>query len=238
MLDDSYDFPGADEADEHGIIALGGDFCTERLINAYSSGIFPWPHRGLPILWFCPDPRFVLEPQHIVISRTLKKILRTTNLTIKADTNFLAVIKQCQAVHEKRQDGTWITNDMIDGYHALFQQGLAHSIEAYDQDLLVGGLYGVSLGTVFFGESMYFLAPNASKICLVTLVAHLIDWGFSLMDCQAYTEHLERFGAKAIARDNFLKLLQTNQHAPSKKGPWLLHMAPAVALERISQNPI
>lgn len=234
LLTDDLDFPPADEADEHGIVAWGGDFSPERLLLAYQRGIFPWPHRGLPIVWFCPDPRFVLEPKNILIPKSLKKTLKTTSLTIKADTNFLAVIKNCQQVHKQRHADTWITNDMVDAYYALHRQGFAHSIEAYEDGHLVGGLYGISLGSIFFGESMFFTRPNASKICFVTLVAHLIDWQFSLIDCQAHTHHLVRFGAEAMARSDFLHALQASLNIPSKTGPWLLHLNPALALQRIT----
>lgn len=227
-------FPKGDQADEYGVVAVGGDFKPERLLQAYQQGIFPWPHHDLPILWFCPNPRFVLEPHKIIVARSLKKILKSTTLTIHADTNFMAVMKQCQSIQQARHDATWITDDMIAGYYELHKQGVAHSIEAYDGTQLVGGLYGISIGSIFFGESMFYIQPNASKVCFATLVAHLIDWHFSLIDCQAHTHHLERFGAHAIARTDFLAQIQANNDIPSKKGPWLLSISPVQALHYFS----
>lgn len=234
FLDHREEFPHGDQADEFGIVAVGGDFAPERLLQAYQKGIFPWPHQDLPILWFCPDPRFVLEPKNIIIARSLKKILKATTLSIRADTNFLAVMKHCQSIQQARHDATWITDEMIHGYYELHKQGFAHSIEAYDGTQLVGGLYGISLGSIFFGESMFYVQPNASKVCFATLVAHLIDWHFSLIDCQAHTHHLERFGAHAIDRPEFLSHIYANNNVPSKKGPWLLNIAPAQALDFFS----
>ncbi|HXW52848.1 MAG TPA: leucyl/phenylalanyl-tRNA--protein transferase, partial [Myxococcota bacterium] len=193
-------FPPAHHADEQGIVAIGGDFSSERLIKAYKKGIFPWPHRNLPILWFCPDPRFVLEPKKIVLKQTLRKAMRKSKLEIRADEKFLDVIKRCAESERNSQDGTWITPEMIAGYHELYRLGLAHSIEAYDNGELVGGLYGLALGAIFFGESMFFIKPDASKICFVTLAAHLVEWKFSLIDCQAHTDHLTNFGALFITR--------------------------------------
>jgi len=228
-----FTFPPGSHADEHGIVAIGGDFNSERLIKAYKKGIFPWPHPGLPILWFCPHPRFVLEPSKIVINHTLKKLVKISSLTIKADQDFLTVITKCAQSPRKDQDGTWITKDMIQGYCDLHQLGFAHSIEAYEGDTLVGGLYGVGLGSIFFGESMFFEQPNASKLCFLSLVAHLIDWQFSLIDCQAHTDNLEKFGARFINRDVFLKKIANNQKLPTKLGPWRLHLSLPAALARI-----
>lgn len=233
LLDESGEFPNALVTDEHGILAIGGDYSPKRLLKAYEKGIFPWPHRGLPPLWFCPNPRFILVPNQIKISRSLQKALKTTSLTIKADTNFLAVIKQCQRVHDQRSLDTWITDELIEGYYTLHQQGYAHSIEAYEDEELVGGLYGINLGSIFFGESMFYTVPNASKICFVTLVAHLINWQISLIDCQAHTHHLARFGAFSIDRNTFLQKLKSSLQNPSKMGPWLLHLSPLEALEQI-----
>ncbi len=142
-------FPPPEQADEQGIIAIGGDFSPERLLAAYQSGIFPWPHPGLPILWFCPDPRFVLRPHKLTISNSLAKAMRTTSLDIRADENFTAVMRSCQKSYRPDQDGTWITDDMVRGYYQLFERGFAHSIEAYHEDQLVGGLYGLAIGRFF-----------------------------------------------------------------------------------------
>ncbi len=224
-------FPSPDQADEQGIIAIGGDFSPARLLSAYRSGIFPWPHPGLPILWFCPDPRFVLEPTQIIISSSLAKRMRQTKLSVAADRNFATVMRRCQASYRKDQAGTWITDEMISGYCELFKQGYAHSIEAYNGDKLVGGLYGLALGSIFFGESMFFEATDASKISFVTLVAHLIEWNFSLIDCQAHTAHLEKFGATFLARAAFLDRLDDALRRPLKPGAWHLHLSPAQALK-------
>lgn len=220
--DPSY-FPPVHNADQHGIVAFGGDFQPERLLHAYRRGIFPWPHEGLPILWFCPDPRFVLKPRDVHIGSSLIKALKRSDLTVVADNNFRSVMTACQQLN--REDaGTWITDDMIEGYTGLFEQGYAHSIEAYRDDELVGGLYGVSLGSMFFGESMFHHETNASKICFAILVAHFIHWGINFIDCQAYTDHLASFGAHNISRREFLSTLHQGLTHPTRRGPWELHL--------------
>lgn len=226
-------FPSAKHADEHGIIAVGGDLSVKRLLSAYQAGIFPWPHEGLPLLWFCPDPRFVIEPSQLVVSQSLKKAMRQTTFTVHADRDFWSVINKCKESNRSYQAGTWITDEMVDAYHELHKLGFAHSVEAYDNDILVGGLYGVSIGTIFFGESMFFEKDNASKICFVTLVAHLCEWNFSLIDCQAHTSHLERFGAHALNRNEFLKLIAANIQQTTKMGPWEFYLSPREALLKL-----
>lgn len=227
-------FPPVEEADEHGIVAVGGDLSAKRLIEAYSLGIFPWPHPDLPLLWFCPNPRFVLRPKEAIFSRSFKKELKNSKLLIKADTNFTKVMRACKDSKRVNQNGTWITDEMIDAYYKVHQIGLAHSIEAYDGETLVGGLYGVSMGSVFFGESMFFKEANASKICFATLVAHLIDWDFSLIDCQAHTENLERLGARYMERPEFLKELAHGLKAPTNNQPWQLHLSKEKVLSIIN----
>lgn len=227
-------FPPAHEADENGIVAVGGELTAKRLLEAYSLGIFPWPHPDLPLLWFCPDPRYVLDPKNVLIGRSLKKTLKTSELEIKADHNFLAVMRSCQQVKRVGQHDTWITKEMLRAYSALHEKGFAHSIEAYEDNNLVGGLYGVSLGSIFFGESMFFLKPNASKICFLTLVAHLIHWNFDLIDCQAHTENLERFGAKTMSRDIFLQELKTALKKPTKDQKWKLDLSQQEVLKIIA----
>ena len=237
LLDhDNLYFPDHDEADEHGIIAVGGDLRAERLLLAYYSGIFPWPHQNMPLLWFSPDPRFVLKPTEIKINRSLTKALRQSTLRVNADTNFLAVMKACQIANRRDQNGTWISDDMIDGYLALHHMGFAHSIEAYEHDELVGGLYGVNIGSIFFGESMFFKASNASKVAFACLVAHLQSWQFSLIDCQSHTEHLEKLGAVPISRDLFLAELALSHHYPTKQGPWQFHLSPREAVEYLARS--
>src|SRR6185503_3951453 len=183
-------FPPTSWASPEGVIAVGGRPDPETLKTAYSRGIFPWPHEGLPLLWFCPNPRFVLRPEEAHVGRSLAKRLRRSPYEVRADTAFAAVIRACASRERPGQDGTWMTEEMIAGYAALHEEGLAHSIEAWQEGRLVGGLYGVSLGAVFFGESMYAEAPDASKVCFATLLANLVHWRFSLVDCQSYTEHL------------------------------------------------
>lgn len=223
-------FPSPEQADEHGIVALGGDLRPERLLAAYAAGIFPWPHEGFPLLWFSPDPRFVLVPQKIRINLSLKKALKKTRIVIKADHNFLAVMKACQKTIRPDQDSTWITKDMIDNYYKLFELGYAHSVEAYEGDELVGGLYGVSIGSIFFGESMFFRTSYASKICLVSLAAHLRIWGFSLIDCQAQTQLLGELGAEFLSRRDFLEQLKQSHNTPTRKGPWQFFLSLTEAL--------
>jgi len=234
--EDDLFFPDYDEVDENGIIAFGGDFSSKRLLHAYEAGIFPWPHQGLPLLWFFPDPRFVLKPKELKISRSLKKTIKNTDLLTKADGNFRAVIEACQFSPRPEQKTTWITDEVIDAYCELNRLGYAHSIEAYRDDRLVGGLYGVSLGSIFFGESMFHQESNASKICFVTLVAHLIKWGFTLIDCQMPTTTLENFGARPILKRDFVSFLQNSQKQPTKFGPWHLTMLPNEALT-VFQGP-
>lgn len=223
------EFPPPEYADEDGIIAIGGDISPKLLIAAYSAGIFPWPHEDWPILWFCPNPRFVLSPHHIRINRSLRKALLNSKLEIKADTDFLSVISQCR-ISRMAEEGTWITDEMIKGYVGLFEMGYAHSIEAYSDNILVGGLYGVSIGSIFFGESMFCTQSYASKICLVSLAAHLIQWGFTLIDCQAHTDHLANMGAQHIERDDFLRRLIKSHELPTRLGPWYLNLSLREAL--------
>jgi leucyl/phenylalanyl-tRNA--protein transferase len=221
-------FPSPEQADEDGLIACGGKISAERLLAAYKSGIFPWPHDDTLLLWFCPDPRFVLSPQNIRINRSLRKALIISQLEIKADTNFLGVISQCRA--QRMHEGTWITQEILDSYVELAQLGYAHSIEAYNNNILVGGLYGVSIGSIFFGESMFCTESYASKICLVSLAAHLIQWGFTLIDCQAHTDNLAHMGAGYIERKDFLERLAASQKAPTRLGPWHLNLSIREAL--------
>ena len=220
-------FPHPSTASADGVVAIGAAPEPAVLKDAYCQGIFPWPHEGYPLLWFSPDPRFVLEPKSAHLHRSLRKAMRKTDLVIKADTAFRRVIEGCS----QRQRGTWITDEMIDGYCGLHAEGFAHSIEAWRDEQLVGGLYGVSFGEVFFGESMFQTIPDASKIAFATLCAHMLHWGFALIDCQSHTEHLERFGAVHWPRDRFLRTLAPLVKAPTRAGPWTLHIAPAAAAD-------
>ncbi len=230
-------FPDPDEANDNGVVCAGAAPEPALLKEAYQNGIFPWPHRGYPLLWFSPDPRFVLTPREAHLHRSLRKAMRKTTLTIKADTAFVDVIAQCGKSKRPGQRGTWITPAMIAGYTALHHEGLAHSIEAWDGDQLVGGLYGVSFGSVFFGESMFTKIEDASKITFATLLANLMRWRFDLVDCQAHTGHLERFGAVHWPRRRFLDVLALCMKAPTRLGPWEMELQPAAASSIVGAAP-
>jgi len=223
QLDDQIAFPRPDLADDSGLLAVGGDLSVERLLLAYSLGIFPWYSQDLPILWHSPDPRMVLLPDRLHVGRSLRKNVRRGLYEVRLDDNFAAVIEACATTARPDQDGTWVTDDMQRAYIELHEQGYAHSVEAYRDGELVGGLYGVSLGAAFFGESMFARAPDASKIAFVTLVEQLQKWDFQLIDCQVYTDHLARFGAEEWPRDRFLASLDRALRArPTRRGYWQL----------------
>jgi leucyl/phenylalanyl-tRNA---protein transferase len=208
---------------EDGLLAVGGDLRPERLVLAYSRGIFPWYHDGLPILWHSPDPRMVLAAADLHVPRSLRKLMRRAPYRITLDTSFSDVIDQCARVARPDQDGTWITEEMKGAYGELFRLGLAHSVEAWRGRELVGGLYGVSLGAAYFGESMFARAPDASKIAFATLVEqYLVPHGIHLIDCQVYTEHLARFGAQEWPRAKYLEALGEALRHPALRGPWTL----------------
>jgi leucyl/phenylalanyl-tRNA---protein transferase len=213
-------FPPPELAEDSGLLAVGGDLRPERLLLGYHLGIFPWYHEGLPILWYSPDPRMVLEADQLVVGRSLRKAIRRAPYTITLDTAFDRVIRACAQVPRPDQDGTWITEEMTEAYIELHRLGHAHSVEAWSGGDLVGGLYGVSLGGAFFGESMFARAPDASKIAFVKLVEQLRAWDISLIDCQVHTEHLERFGAEEWPRDRFLASLARALERPPRPGPW------------------
>jgi leucyl/phenylalanyl-tRNA---protein transferase len=205
-------FPVQTNADEYGILAIGGDLSSERLIFAYENGIFPWYSEDEPITWFCPDPRFVLFPEEIKIAKSMRSLFNNQRFRVTYDTCFEDVMRSCSTISRKSQTGTWIIEDMISAYSNLHKIGLAHSVEVWEGDDLVGGLYGVALGKVFFGESMFAKVSNASKFGFITLVKKLIADGFQLIDCQQKTEHLASLGAKAISRDIFLGILKENKN--------------------------
>jgi leucyl/phenylalanyl-tRNA--protein transferase len=207
---------------EDGLLAVGGDLRPERLVLAYSMGIFPWYEEGQPILWHSPDPRMVLRVADLRVPRSLAKARRKGLYTVTLDTEFDAVIRGCASTPRNGQRGTWITPDMQEAYGELHRQGLAHSAEAWSEGRLVGGLYGVSLGDVFFGESMFAHAPDASKVAFVALVESLAAWGLTLVDCQVYTDHLARFGAEEWPRSQYLGELRRALEAPTRRGPWRL----------------
>lgn len=212
-------FPPVELTSEIGVLAIGGDLFTDRLLLAYRSGIFPWYSEGEPIMWWCPDPRFVLYPEELKISRTMRQILNRNIFEITCDTSFSEVIIGCSQPREKEK-GTWITTPMLEAYCAFHESGYAHSVEAWKDGTLAGGLYGVSLGRCFFGESMFTRESNASKAAFLTLVKRLIDQGFLLIDCQVYTRHLESFGAKEVPRTEFLEILNQSLEYQTIQGKW------------------
>lgn len=219
ILDDA-PLPPAEEADARGLVAVGGDLRPERLLDAYGRGIFPWYEDGLPILWHSPDPRFVLDAEELRINRSLRKALRRHPYELRLDTAFEEVIVRCAEVPRPGQLGTWITDEMIDAYVELHELGFAHSAEAWLEGRLVGGLYGVSLGGFFAGESMFAREPDASKIAFVHLTRQLLRWGVRFVDCQVRTEHLARFGAEDWPRARFLDVLAGEVERPTRQGRW------------------
>jgi leucyl/phenylalanyl-tRNA--protein transferase len=211
-------FPPPERADRSGLLAVGGDLSPSRLLAGYRRGIFPWYSEGQPILWHSPNPRFVLLPGQLHVAKSLEKVLRRGSFEIRADTAFSEVLTACAEAPRPGQDGTWITSEMHAAYVELHRLGHAHSVEAWKDGLLVGGLYGVALGRVFFGESMFTRIPDASKAAFATISRALFDAGCLLIDCQVETEHLARFGAADIPRRRFLHLL-----GPAVQGRPLLH---------------
>lgn len=194
-----------------GLLAIGGDLSVERLVSAYPQGIFPWYSEGQPILWWSPDPRMVLQPSEVKISRSLAKNIRNKSFKITFDQNFIDVISACSEPRlEKgiKQNDTWILDEMIEAYVKLHEAGYAHSIECWQNDELVGGLYGIAIGNVFFGESMFSRVSDASKVAFIYLSKQLEKWNFQLIDCQVYSAHLESLGAKMISRKKFISLLK------------------------------
>lgn len=215
-------FPRPELAEPSGLLAVGGDLRPERLVLAYASGIFPWYDDSQPILWHSPDPRMVLAPGDLQINRSLAKTLRRGLYEVRLDTSFRSVIEACARASRPGQEGTWITEEMIEAYVELHRRGLAHSAEAWSEGELVGGLYGVSLGSAFFGESMFATRPDASKVAFVTLVQQLARWGIDLVDCQVKTDHLARFGAVEQPRERFLAALGEAMTRETRLGPWRL----------------
>ncbi|MEE9524592.1 MAG: leucyl/phenylalanyl-tRNA--protein transferase [Thermodesulfovibrionales bacterium] len=220
QLSDEIIFPPVELADADGLIAVGGDLSVERLVTAYTEGIFPWYSEGSPILWWSPDPRLILLPEELKVSRSLRQVIKKGGFTVTLDAAFDEVITSCSGVHKDRDGGTWITDEMVDAYRALHYAGVAHSVESWYDDKLVGGLYGISLGGVFFGESMFNVRSDASKVVFVTLVKQLIKWGYSLIDCQVTTRHLMTFGAREIPRSEFMAILSNAIKHPMPSRAW------------------
>ncbi|WP_034642427.1 leucyl/phenylalanyl-tRNA--protein transferase [Desulfovibrio inopinatus] len=219
LLNNSLEFPEPQFAEPDGLLAVGGDLRPDRLLAAYRRGIFPWYNDNSPILWWCPHPRLVLVPKDLHIAKSLRKVLRKQVFSIGFDTDFHGVIRLCA---ETRLDtgGTWITADMNRAYCRLFELGYAHCVEAWEDGELVGGIYGVAVGRAFFGESMFHLKPNASKVALVHLVRFLEHHGFHLIDCQQTTPHMLHFGATEWPRPSFLRALESATVLDHLAGPW------------------
>lgn len=236
LLSDELVFPPPEGASREGVVAIGGDLSPERLLLAYAQGIFPWPSEGMPLLWFSPDPRFVLDPRRAHVPRSLAKRIRRGGFEIRCDSAFVEVIEGCRRAYRPGQHGTWITREMVRGYARLHALGYAHSIECWIDGALAGGLYGISLGRAFFGESMYAEVPDASKLAFATLLGNLVRWGFDLVDCQVRTEHLERFGAVDQRRKAFLAALRRSLEAGTRKGPWRFELDPRAALEELGSG--
>jgi len=220
LLGDEILFPPVDDA-ENGLLAVGGDLSPERLVAAYSQGIFPWYSEGEPILWHSPDPRFVLTTESFRVPRRLERTRRTdSRLRLSLDEAFEDVIEACSKAPRRGQRGTWITEEMKAAYVELHRLGFAHSAEAWRREELAGGLYGVSLGGAFFGESMFARASDASKIAFAALVEQLARWKIDLIDCQVETSHLARFGARSLPRARYLEALRRELSKPTRRGRW------------------
>jgi leucyl/phenylalanyl-tRNA--protein transferase len=222
LLSDELVFPPPHLATRDGLLAVGGDLSQKRLLLAYSLGIFPWFSDGEPIMWWSPDPRLVLYPRELRVSKSLRKIIKKGVFNVTMDLAFVQVITECARIRLQNNEGTWIVEDMIKAYCKLHESGFAHSVEVWYEGKLAGGLYGVSMGKCFFGESMFTRVSNASKVAFVTLVEHLKALSFDMIDCQITTEHLIRFGARETPRGIFLEQLEKSLTAPTKRSKWEL----------------
>lgn len=219
LLNDKLSFPPVEGA-EDGIVAIGGDLTPERLLLAYHNGIFPWYSEEEPIIWHAPEERFILFPNELHISRSMKRVLNAACFSVSFDTDFAFIINQCASIDRKEQDGTWITPDMIQAYTTLHHLGYAHSVEVWKDGKIVGGVYGVSIGKCFFAESMFHTETNASKFALIKLVEFLKSRNFLFLDAQVYTEHVATLGAKEIPRSEFMLLLNEGLNGVSSIGSW------------------
>lgn len=218
---DDLRFPPVELASPEGLLAVGGDLRVERLLEAYRHGIFPWYNDDQPILWWSPDPRAVIFPNKLHVSRSLKRTIRLGGLTVTLDTRFREVMHGCAGPRPQYPEGgTWITAEMVKAYVRLHELGYAHSVETWQEGRLVGGLYGVALGSIFFGESMFTRVPDASKVALVSLVRQLQTWGFRIFDCQQPSRHIKTLGAEDIPRSEFLDHLADALTQPDRRGRW------------------
>lgn len=220
LLSEPVGFPPPHLASDSGLLAVGGDLQKERLLTAYAMGIFPWYSPEEPILWWSPDPRMVLYPEELHVSRRLRRTLRQGRFEVTADRDFASVIRHCAQVPRAQGPGTWIVEEMMEAYTRLHEDGYAHSVEVWQEGRLTGGVYGVSLGDCFFGESMFSRVRDASKVAFVHLVRGLRRRNCRLVDCQVASAHLTRFGAREIPRSTFLRELKTALRAPTCRGPW------------------
>ena len=221
LKNDNINFPSPELASEDGIVAVGGDLSVERLLMAYQKGLFPWFNPEDPILWWSPDPRFVLFPAELKVAKSMRPYFNQKKFNISFDQKFEEVIRACSLQPRKGQGGgTWISEEMIEAYCQLHEMGYAHSVEVWKEGKLVGGLYGISLGKCFFGESMFAKVSNASKFGFISLVKKLEALGFNLIDCQQHTRHLESLGARGIPRKDFLNYLRKNELEKTLRGNW------------------
>ena len=207
QLTDEIMFPNPELAEEDGLLAIGGDLRWERLLLAYCNGIFPWYNEYDPILWWCPKPRFIIKPNEVRISRSMKRVFNKNEFKVTFNNDFEGVISKCKELRENKE-GTWITDDMKQAYIDLFNKGFASSVEVYKEDKLVGGLYGVNIGRCFFGESMFSMETNASKVALISICKRLEEENYLFLDCQMHTNHLESMGGKFVSWEDFKIMLQ------------------------------
>lgn len=204
-------FPPVEEASYEGVLAIGGDLSVERLLLAYRKGVFPWFNEDEPILWWAPPERMVVAPSIYKVSKSIRNLINQNKFRVTFNQNFSEVIRGCQQIDRPGQDGTWLSDDFIDSYTKLYEMGIAKSVEVWQGDELVGGLYGIDLGHIFCGESMFSRVSNASKIAFVTLIKHLNENKYKLLDCQVHNDHLEKLGAIEISRDTFMKVLSSEE---------------------------
>lgn len=220
QLDQELWFPPSREYENHGVVAIGGDISVQRLLLAYKMGIFPWYNEDDPITWWCPDKRMVLKPKEVKISKSMRSILRKGNHSVTLDQSFEDVLVNCQKIKRKNQDGTWLNNELITSLIELHELGYAHSVECWEEDELVGGLYGISLGRMFFGESMFSKVSNSSKIAFISLCQKLESLHFDLIDCQIHNDHLASLGAYEISRTDFLDRIENLDLSDTLLGKW------------------
>jgi len=222
LLIDEPVFPSPSEAEPDGLIAVGGDLSPLRLLNAYADGIFPWFRDEEDVFWFSPDPRMVLFPSELKVSSSLSRVIRSGKFEVRCDTVFPEVIEACASAFRPGQEGTWIDKEFTDAYTELHQLGYAHSFETYLDGKLCGGLYGVSIGRAFFGESMFHKTSEASKVAFYVMVEKIKTWQFDFVDCQVETDLVKKLGAKPVPRDDYLELLKKAISHPTLKGKWVL----------------